>query len=156
MSLFVSSAEIVVLFHTVHTAVKTCWLTLAVCLFYILHIYEHVLAVFLSLNSMTWVARCRWLGLEMAQGWVYLSPFAPNMFYIRFVVWFLQTWLCRLNADDTLKGLMHLHKWCMLHFPQAKPSFLAGYSGLDDVSGPFLHGKTWTVETLSKVMEFTF
>lgn len=87
---------------------------------------------------------------------MYLSPCAPNMFYVSYVVWFLQTWLCRLNADDTLKSLVHFNKWCMVHFPQAKLSFLAGYSGLDDISGPVLHGKTWTVETLSKVMEFTF
>lgn len=45
LSLFVSSAEIVVLFHTVHTAV--------IAFFYVLHIHEHVLAVCLSLNSMT-------------------------------------------------------------------------------------------------------
>lgn len=41
------------------------------------------------------------------------------MFSISYVVWFLQTWLCTLNADDTLKGLVHFNKWCMVHFPQA-------------------------------------
>lgn len=49
------------------------------------------------------------------------------------------------------QGLIRINKWSVLHFPQAKPSFLAGHPGFDDFSGAPHHDKTWAVQTLPKV-----
>lgn len=125
---------------------------------------------FLSIPSMTWAGRCRWPGLEMAQGWVLyymsLSCCVVPLWHEEdkhgwIVQWTVWKWQGSLPGKNLVGYIMSSltsgsHTRTLINDPcstflRLNLRFLAGYPGFDDFSGALLHAQTRAVQTLSKV-----